>query len=121
MSELDVTLRLRVHSTAEVEAALEGLAQVAQVQLSHLRLPPLYAAGVHYQREDGTEKWLGPLDVYAAGVGDCEDLVAWRVAELRMSGERANPLCYEPRPGLVHCVVRREDGQIEDPSRLLGM
>lgn len=113
-------------SVAQVAAALEGLARVAQVQLMEAMgegrpLPLLYASGVRYQRERGTEHWLGPVDVLRLGAGDCEDLVAWRVAELRQQGINAAPHCYAPAPGLVHCVVRWPDGSIEDPSRKLGM
>lgn len=118
------TFRLvwRVRGVAEVQAALEGLCRVALVQLVDTRpaLPLLYQSGVRYRQENRTEWWLGPRDVYARGHGDCEDLVAWRVAELRRVGEPAEPACYAPRPGLVHCVVKVGQ-KIEDPSRLLGM
>jgi hypothetical protein len=113
-------------SVSQVGAALEGLSRVAQVQLIEASrqgrpLPLLYSSGVRYRRERGTENWLGPVDVLRLGYGDCEDLVAWRVAELREHGTPAQPYCYPPRPGLVHCVVRMPDGSIEDPSKRLGM
>lgn len=111
-----------VRTVEEIEAALSGLCALASVQLAARAYPPLYQSGVRYRAESGTEWWLGPRDVFRRGHGDCEDLVAWRVAELRAAGEvLARPACYSPQPGLVHCVVRRADGRIEDPSRVLGM
>lgn len=116
-----------VRSVHQVTAALEGLSLVAQQQLMECAragrpLPPLYLSGVRYRREPpGREDWIGPVDVYRQRWGDCEDLVAWRVAELREQGTPARPYCYQPRPGLVHCVVRLPDGSLEDPSRRLGM
>lgn len=118
-------LSFRVRGIEEVQAALEGLCCVALVQLSRGGFPPLYESGVRYQQERGTESWLGPRDVLRLGRGDCEDLVAWRVAELVLGKvvpqQRARPYCYAPRPGLVHCQVRLANGSIEDPSRRLGM
>lgn len=120
-----VRARVTLRSVREIEALLEGLALVAQAQLMAASregrpLPPLYSSGVRYRREIQAEEWLGPREVYAQGNGDCEDLVAWRVAELRLSGENAKPECYSPRDGLVHCVVR-VNGRREDPSARLGM
>jgi hypothetical protein len=33
----------------------------------------------------------------------------------------ARAVILDIRPGLKHCVVRRADGTIEDPSKRLGM
>lgn len=85
-------------------------------------LPALYASGVRYQREHNREDWQTAEETLQRGHGDCEDLAAFRAAELRNAGELgAKAVCYAPRPGLIHCVVRRADGTIEDPSRRLGM
>jgi hypothetical protein len=108
---------------AEVQAALWGLCRVAFVQLSESPYPSLYTSGVRYRREPfGQERWLGPRDVLRLGYGDCEDLVAWRVGELWLQRgmQAAEPRCYAPMPGLIHCVVRTPRG-MEDPSRQLGM
>lgn len=106
-----------------VEAALEGLAELSTEEHRTTRLPPLYTSGVRYERERGTENWLTPAEVLAAGKGDCEDLAAYRVGELRASG--ADPLARivieRTGPRTLHAVVRRGDGQLEDPSRALGM
>jgi hypothetical protein len=63
-------------------------------------------------------------------VSNCEDLACWRVAELRVRfGEAAQPyvtsqMLNSPEHGLFtlyHIRVRRADGTIEDPSKILGM
>lgn len=115
-------------SVAQIEAALFGLARVALVQMQEAArsgrpFPPLYESGVRYRRERaGREDWLGPVDVLRLGHGDCEDLVAYLVAQYWFHGHLSvQPHCYAPRPGLVHCVVRHSDGRIEDPSKMLGM
>jgi len=92
--------------------------------------PSLYKSGVRFIRErEGEELWPTIGEVIKAGGGDCEDLAAWRVAELRNSGIPA-------RPAWRHRLVRMPSGQeatlyhilvfipgrgYEDPSRLLGM
>lgn len=114
-------------------AALETLAAAGQAELAAGDLPLLYEAGVRYAREargpDGArlEEWRSPRAVLRARAGDCEDLAAWRVAELRASGEPAHfdVLSQPPREGrshwLFHIRVRRGSGELEDPSALLGM
>jgi hypothetical protein len=93
----------------------------------HPDTPPLYTAGVRWQKETPThgghneERFLTIPLVRMLGWGDCDDLAAWRAAELQRSGERARAVVYAVRPGLWHVVVRRGDGSIEDPSTRLGM
>ena len=62
--------------------------------------------------------------------GDCEDLACWRVAELRMAGERnaTHAISVDDLPDrsgrivtTFHIFILRGDGRSEDPSRLLGM
>lgn len=102
--------------------ALEGLVCVDLVLMDRSALPPLYRSGVAYRRERGTENWKNAEQVFKAGYGDCEDLSAWRVAELRRAGELGS-YCYVVKtgPSLWHVQVMREDGRIEDPSVILGM
>lgn len=104
------------------EALLEGLVLLNLELMERSALPPLYRAGVRYRRERGTERWQTCEQVFVAEAGDCEDLCAWRVAELRRAGEEG-AMCIVRRTGqtLWHVQVLREDGTIEDPSRLLGM
>jgi len=122
---MSATLTMRVETPVEITAALEALALISERRIKAGRVRAgLYESGVRYRREPrGEEKWLAADEVLKAGYGDCEDLVAWRVAELRARGERgARPLAYQTRrPGVVHCIVVRANGQREDPSRLLGM
>ena len=84
------------------------------------------------------------LTVLRRGVGDCKQLVAWRIAELYEDGHAAMPRVFcrdrsSPHEGWrMHALLRhapqcacqlchaqpdevRRVGYIEDPSRLLGM
>jgi hypothetical protein len=85
------------------------------------RLPAIYESGVRYIRRDAGERWQTPTETMRRGGGDCEDLATWRAAELRLHGEPARVIVYRSAPGVLHAVVRRGDGSIEDPSRRLGM
>lgn len=123
---LNVPDELGAHA---LDAALEGLVGLGVVELSQPTVdgqgwPTLYTSGVQYQREGaGSERWLTPSQVIAAGVGDCEDLAAYRTSELRVTGEdpdaRARVIRSGPRTW--HAIVERGDGRLEDPSRVLGM
>jgi hypothetical protein len=83
--------------------------------------PPLYSAGVVYRREPpGREWWQTALDVLREGSGDCEDLAAYRAAELRYrDAEPARVRIYRTKRGTYHAIVQRADGRLEDPSRVL--
>lgn len=120
---------------------LEALCKINQGHLDARPYPPLYEAGVHYERESGTEEWLDIPSIIEAGWGDCEDLACWRVAELRKQGQHAGPYVrYRNFDGVFHyhalvmhyrrAVERTRDGRvtgrfvadhIEDPSKKLGM
>lgn len=137
-----------------LQIALEGLTRInewqirrslrrAELGLTDTVIPPLYAAGVVYQEEKpGHEDWLDAPAVVRQRYADCEDLAAYRVAELRVAGyEDVEPVIKwqwisremmirqgypaHKLPGrgvwLVHCLVRWPDGRIEDPSKILGM
>lgn len=106
-----------------VEGALEGLARVAEDEIVAGDLPPLYRAGVVYQRERGTEDWLTPSQILGRGYGDCEDLASWRVGELRATGidPDARVIVRQTGPRTLHALVERGDGRVEDPSAELGM
>lgn len=115
------TLSLPARSAA-FDAALEGLTRLNERILSAVPLPPLYSSGVRYRTEP-REMWRHAADVLREGWGDCEDLSAWRAAELRLSGEDpgASVATYKSGPRRYHAVVLRGDGTTEDPSRALGM
>lgn len=139
--------------------ALEGMATVNEhvIRWSMRRaargvappVPPVYASGVRYQEDPaGKEDWRDCLQVMQRGVGDCDQLVAWRLGELRVAripaqaaikwqhipkrvaisimkadGTPAYPAHMVPEEGLwlVHCSVQHGDGTIEDISKNLGM
>lgn len=97
-------------------------------------LPKLYQSGVVFQPEPNQGLWedfADCLTVLDRGWGDCDDLVAYRCAELIESGEdpKASVKVYwreSKRHGYVyHAEVRRSNkskfGPVEDPSRFLGM
>lgn len=71
------------------------------------------------------DHWRDILGVMERGYGDCKDLAAWRVAEIRRAGGWAEPhLITGWAPAgkrLYHIVVRYPDGVLEDPSKVLGM
>lgn len=101
-------------------------------------IPPLYESGVEYERERGPgEEFADVLTVLRRGWGDCDDLVAWRIAELLIEGHRAGARIYwrgKKPPFKMHAQVRHAplckcsfchgrypEGRIEDPSRFLGL
>jgi len=110
-------------SKATLTAALKGLTAVDVVLLRRKpNCPKLYASGVRYRAEPpGRERWLTIPRVLRAGVGDCEDLAAWRAAELQVAGVAAQAIVIRSGPRKFHAVVRWPDGRIEDPSKKLGM
>lgn len=111
-----------VASPAILEALLEGLTAANSRLVEVLGLPPLYASGVRYAREPrGAERWqLAPVTL-RLGRGDCEDLATWRAGELRASGRDAWARVVRTGPRQLHVVVELASGDIEDPSRVLGM
>jgi len=110
-------------STATLSAALEGLVATNVVLLRRNRnAPALYESGVRYRKErPGREKWLTIPQTLRAGFGDCEDLAAWRAAELQMLGIPARAVVIRTGAKMFHAVVRLPGGRIEDPSVKLGM
>lgn len=109
-------------SRAMIEGALEGLTRANVIVLRGLNLPYLYSSGVAYRREPaGREDWLTADQTYKRKFGDCEDLAAWRAAELRLEGIPARAAVLRTGRRRFHAVVRWPDGTIEDPSIILGM
>lgn len=100
-------------------------------------IPALYKAGIPYKREvcraagvpGACERFLSPLQLLKerGRLGaDCDDLAPWRAAELILGRHaprdpKARAVAI-PSPGIGwHVIVRRGDGSIEDPSKVLGM
>jgi hypothetical protein len=92
-------------------------------------IPALYDSGVRYKNETpGKPDQLVDIPtIMARGWGDCFHLSAWLVAELREAGEsRARIRVTRVRNPAkdrrtFHVLVRRGNGETEDPSRILGM
>lgn len=110
-----------------IKPILDALVGINRLYIRAHHVPPLYRSGVRYlqEPEDGRpEEFAAIPKVLARGWGDCDDLAPWRVAELQEAGEKAK-IRITWRRGrrgkTFHVVVRRGDGRIEDPSRLLGM
>jgi len=141
-----IQLRTRIftedYSRAASERALDRvLEDLAQQDVDYLQehpdAPRLRASGVRYYHSGRgsasglIDEWLDVPEALAEGVADCKSLAAWRVAELRVSGEDPGARCHkkfavvdDPDVGkllLYHVVVRRSDDRLEDPSREHGM
>lgn len=126
--------KLRAFDTLSGPAKIDALACLLEaltlVNVAWLRergeVPSLYESGVLYEEEpQGRDDWQDIPETLSLRVGDCEDLACWRLAELRVRfRENARPFVkcavYGPRT-VYHVAVRRADGRIEDPSRILGM
>ena len=103
------------------------------------KIPLLYNSGVRYQSEPNAGKYedfANCQETLARGWGDCDDLAAWRAAEIRVRERRPADILIYWRPkgekgALWHVQVRHWPsmrdklngglGEVEDPSRLLGM
>lgn len=106
-----------------VKGVIEGAAYGCVDAFRQWRLPPLFSSGVVFRYEPGHgtgwEMFDLPPIVYARRWGDCDDLVIWRICELAAGGERAT--CRTVFVGeQLHVLVRRTNGQLEDPAVLLG-
>lgn len=126
---IEVYIRSRASGPRALGALLLALYAVDLAYLSaRPDTPPLYLSGVRYAREPRevrgrVELWDSVPVVLAQGWGDCDDLAAWRAAELSLAGVYALPVLVEvaPASGRYHVVVWRSDGAWEDPSARLGM
>ncbi len=103
-----------------------------RLYLRATRTPPLYRSGVVYQDEphDLPDELLDIPTILRRKWGDCMHLSCWRVAELREAGEHARiALAWQRVPSndsdqpsrIFHVLVRRANGKLEDPSKILGM
>lgn len=112
-----------------IREAIEAVVLANQLYLRLHQVPPIYESGIRYEEEPAGqpyEDFAAVPVILARGWGDCDDLVSWRIAELRNSGENAKvrlKWAYDPIRGarMYHVLVRRSNGQVEDPSKRLGM
>lgn len=122
----------QLESEAVLRLMLEALTAANVVYLRfHPKTPKIYQSGVRYHEELAEcrtcpipEDWKSIPYILHDGEGDCEDLACWRVAELLMAGEQAQPTFTHRLIGnrlMYHILVKRQNGTIEDPSAKLGM
>lgn len=124
-----------------IKAGVLGLMLINCVWLKHNpKTPKLYESGVIYVPEkrrtlklpgvgekvvEYGEDWQSIPACLKRKKGDCEDLAAWRAAELQMQGIKAVPEIKVRRlpsgAWRAHAVVKWPNGKIEDPSAKLGM
>jgi hypothetical protein len=125
-----INVNVRIPSRQqELLVMLEALVKLNRLQRRrNPRLPALYQSGVRYRREardprtgNRKEHWRTFGEMMEARSGDCEDMVAARVSELREKGINAKPWLKKVSPRMWHVLVRWPDGRIEDPSKRLGM
>ncbi len=103
--------------------AIEGFALGSVPMAGVWRLPALYRSGIRFQKEpdhgSGNEDFALPNVTYARKWGDCDDLVIYRIWELRCQGIPAT--CHAIwQDNAVHVLVRLPDRRLEDPSIILG-
>lgn len=121
--------RFKAESIGELEGLVFGLAAQSYAQMVENRgaIPKLYSGKIRYKREPiRRENWQSAAETAELGYGDCEDLSAYRVAELRAKGITAFPIVVQVSPTLRHVKVRYLDPKTkewvtEDPSAKLGM
>lgn len=104
-----------------LKTLMQALVAIDEAYLEHHAAPKLYASRVVYGR---TQEWEPIPAVLARGYADCKSLAAWRVAELRKEGKRADTVFRwrERANGIrdYHILVVTPNGY-EDPSKVLGM
>lgn len=118
--------RANESTAAVLEQIAAGLDALVDVNVAHLSVrpgvPALYDSKVRYIEEPDEVRQDVPT-VLQHGRGDAEDLVAWRIAELRVRGVEARVLIRQVRSssGLAfyHPLVQLPDGTVEDPARIL--
>lgn len=137
---------MKIVTTIQAEQSPQATATVARgflygvvlnncLQIRERKVPLIYESGVTFRPEPWQgkfEEFADALTVYGRGWGDCDDLCCWRVAELRVLGDKrlGLPPCkatikiywreYFEGKGF-HVEVRLPDGSVEDVSRFLGM
>lgn len=105
-----------------LEAFLEGMTALNTAIIRVENLPSVYDVARYKREPRGREEWLHAAQVAKRGTGDCEDLAAYRAAELRVrEGEPARVQVIRTGARTLHAVVERADGSIEDVAKALGM
>jgi hypothetical protein len=123
----------RITLSAEVPWNAEDIAVVcgAYIVLNQHELrrypqaPWLYQAGIPYHSEPirGVSKWVTFRELLKDPKwANCKNLATWRAAEIRERlGQRAVTKVLQENDHTMHVVVEWPNGDIEDPSVVLGM
>lgn len=101
----------REASNETLGVLLEALVKVDVIEMRVKRLPDLYTSGVRYEAEPaGQENWQDAFQLMHKKRGDCEDLAAYRAAELRVKHNIPARAIFifaqRGRLQLYHCRVR---------------
>lgn len=101
---------------------MRGLVALNVALMRQGGVPRLYTTRVRYQREPkGVEQWRTADRVLRSGFGDCEDLAAYRAAELIVQrGEPARVIVTRTARRTWHARVKRANGRVEDPSKVMS-
>lgn len=108
------------YDLSPTKAALELLADrnIQEIKEAGGWLAPVYLSGIKPEkRGDGSLRSI--TQIVSAGSANHDELTAWRLAELRTKGERAEPLILFTDRGAAVLLVKRVDGAIEDVSNEL--
>lgn len=121
--------RLRDNRARErcIEYALNASAQIQQEFLiANPRTPPILKSGIRYRDDTNPlrDDWKTVPEILANRGGDCDDIIPWRLAELRLQGIPARPMAriQQRSDGLIvfHALIAWGN-HTEDTCRLLGM
>lgn len=117
-----ITLEDIPPSPEVLEAFLEAMTALNTAIIHAQQLPSVYDVARYRREPRGREQWWTASRIVREGYDDCEGLSCYRAAELRVyDGEPARVTVIPIRRGLLHAVVQRADGSIEDIARALGM
>lgn len=109
-----------------LNAALEGVTRLDESLIRKGTVPEFrdLVHRIRWRPEPPGEEHFDHAGVVARrGWGDCDDLAPWHAASLRVTGEDpdAQAIVKRSGPKRWHCVVKRSDGSIDDPSIEAGM
>ena len=106
------------------QAQVEALALINEVLLEWYDIPSIYELKPRYFN-DKVERWRDIGGVLKDMKGNCKDLTAWRLAELRKRGVGCHAESIVERLSKrklrFHTYVRLDNGGFEDPAKRLGM
>jgi len=126
---------------APIIMALQTLVGINLWQLRQKNYPLLYESGIYYKTIPPARQWYDIPLMLKIGYGDCKNLVAYRIAELKhyynidakpcikwkfVTHDSKGVKLYDNDGDpltilLIHVMVLYPNGRIEDPSKILGM